>query len=598
MVVAILMLAHLGVSQQTLCGGNVSNLRKQCFVENPKLNLSRECCIAVNKFDIPCACNFVTPIVMKLFNMMNAVIVARKCGLTIQPGFKCGIQTALRAKKKYGFIDGTVKQPEDNSLELEDWWIVNSTLVSWVFNTIEPTLRSMISYMENVKDWWEDIRLKALWDELNNYDQIPVCTCIGCKCNLTTDLERKREEERVHQFLMGLDEDGFGTERVRTMTRTREERSSPMSFAVRIGARNSRGDKDKYVICSNCNREGHDADNCFQLIGYPEWWGNRTRTSVTRRGGGQKHGTSSSRNKPGISQANATQASGVYGGRGARSNSDRKGLSGLNDEQWAALLGLLSSHKNRGNERLTVRLPNGEETKALKEGTVFLGEALILRHDRTSRKLIGTGERREGVYFFKGVASAHACKTKGVGSSELWHMRMGYPSFKVLEMISKVGSLGWRLYDLENHEYLVSRDVVFVETEFPYASKHISDNDMAKNVEENWNQEVDANAQHVQDAKEDGEGNHDGEEAPIADMSAVEGNIVEENENVEEPLGRGQRVKQPSVRLRDYVTNTIKVNPSACSSLQSNSSAAKERALGSSLKSGYTVLDHPPNWKI
>ncbi|KAA8532542.1 hypothetical protein F0562_032642 [Nyssa sinensis] len=114
------------------------------------------------------------------------------------------MRTALRAKKKYGFIDGTVKQPADGSLELEDWWTVNSMLISWVFNTIEPTLCSTISYMENVKDLWEDIkqrfsigngpqvqqlrsdlanckqdgqaiityygRLKTLWDELNNYD--------------------------------------------------------------------------------------------------------------------------------------------------------------------------------------------------------------------------------------------------------------------------------------------------------------------------------------------------------------------------------------------------------------------------------------------
>ena len=75
-------------------------------------------------------------------------------------------------------------------------------------------------------------------------------------------MEKKREEERVHQFLMGLDEDGYGTvrsnilsieplpnlnrvyamivqqERVRTMTRTKEERGSPMSFAVQAGGRN------------------------------------------------------------------------------------------------------------------------------------------------------------------------------------------------------------------------------------------------------------------------------------------------------------------------------------------------------------------------
>ncbi|KAJ0048212.1 hypothetical protein Pint_15840 [Pistacia integerrima] len=332
------------------------------------------------------------------------------------------VRTVLQAKKKYGFIDGTVKQSEDNSLELEDWWTVNSMLVSWVLNTIKPTLRPTISYMENVKDLWEDIR--------------------------------KREEERVHQFLMGLDEEGYGTVHSNILS------TEPLP---------------------NLNRAYAMVIQQERLIGYPEWWGNRPRTSVTRRGGGRKRGTGSSRNEPGISQANVTQAS--------------------------------------------VELPNGEETMALKEGTVFLGEALILRHDQTSRKLIGVGERCEGVYFFKGVASAHACKTKGVGSSELWHMRIGHPSFKVLEMIPEVGSL-----------------------------------------------EVDADEQHVQDAKEDGEANHDREEAPTVDTSEVEGNIVEENENVEEPLGRGQRVKQPSVRLRDYVTNTIKVNPSTCSSLQSNSS--------------------------
>ena len=60
------------------------------------------------------------------------------------------VHTALRTKKKYGFVDGSIKQPNNDSPELEDWWTINSMLVSWVFNTIEPTLRSTIFYMENV----------------------------------------------------------------------------------------------------------------------------------------------------------------------------------------------------------------------------------------------------------------------------------------------------------------------------------------------------------------------------------------------------------------------------------------------------------------
>ena len=39
-----------------------------------------------------------------------------------------------------------------------------------------------------------------------------------------------------------------------------------------------------------------------------------------------------------------------------------------------------------------------------------------------------------------------------------------------------------------------------------------------------------------------------------------------------EQFGKGKRVKQPSVRLKDYVTHTIRVSPSASSSFQSKSS--------------------------
>lgn len=98
--------------------------------------------------------------------------------------------------------------------------------------------------MENAQDLWKDIRerfsivngpriqqlksdlaeckhggltmvayygkLKALWDELENYQQIPLCTCGGCKCDIASQFEKRREEERVHQFLMGLDNSMYG----------------------------------------------------------------------------------------------------------------------------------------------------------------------------------------------------------------------------------------------------------------------------------------------------------------------------------------------------------------------------------------------------
>nr|KYP55619.1 hypothetical protein KK1_001841 [Cajanus cajan] len=108
---------------------------------------------------------------------------------------------------------------------------MQSMLVSWILNTIEPTLRSTISYMETSKELWEDIKerfsivngpriqqlkielveckqgrmtmvnyygkLKTLWDELANYKQILTCTCGNCKCDIVTKLEKHREKEKI-----------------------------------------------------------------------------------------------------------------------------------------------------------------------------------------------------------------------------------------------------------------------------------------------------------------------------------------------------------------------------------------------------------------
>ena len=62
------------------------------------------------------------------------------------------VKIALRARRKWGFIDGTHKEPNKDASKIEDWWTVQSMLVSWILNTIEPNLRSTVAYVENAKD--------------------------------------------------------------------------------------------------------------------------------------------------------------------------------------------------------------------------------------------------------------------------------------------------------------------------------------------------------------------------------------------------------------------------------------------------------------
>ena len=383
------------------------------------------------------------------------------------------VRTSLRARRKWGFLDSTVQQPNEDSPEIEDWWTVQSMMVSWILNTIETSLRSTISYRENAKELWDDIKerfsvvngprvqqlkselaeckqkgmamvnyygkLKTLWDELGNYQQIPTCTCEGCKCNIKAQLERRREEEKVHQFLMGLDDVLYGTvrsnllatdplpslnrvysiliqeERVKAIVRTKEEKTEIVGLAVQTGGgmRGRENTKDKGIVCSNCNRTGHDTMSCFQLVGYPDWWGDRPRhegKGVARvKGQQQGRGTNSGRGR-GV-RANAAQVA-VQRAPETATEVDKGGLMGLSTKQWQTLVEILNNQKANANERMTgketwiidtgasnhmtgnlkllqelknvqgcpVGLPDGQKVVATKEGTTTLEGGLKINN--------------------------------------------------------------------------------------------------------------------------------------------------------------------------------------------------------------------------
>jgi gag-polypeptide of LTR copia-type len=68
------------------------------------------------------------------------------------------MRNALRAKNKFGFVDGTLSKPESTEPEACMWEPCNSMLVSWLFNSIDSVLQPSIAYMETVKELWDDLR--------------------------------------------------------------------------------------------------------------------------------------------------------------------------------------------------------------------------------------------------------------------------------------------------------------------------------------------------------------------------------------------------------------------------------------------------------
>ena len=51
-------------------------------------------------------------------------------------------------------------------------------------------------------------KLMSLWNELSNYVRVP-----ECKCGAADTILQLAEQDKVHQFLMGLDDEAFSTVR-------------------------------------------------------------------------------------------------------------------------------------------------------------------------------------------------------------------------------------------------------------------------------------------------------------------------------------------------------------------------------------------------
>lgn len=111
--------------------------------------------------------------------------------------------------------------------------------------TIELTLHSNISHKDVAQDLWEHLKrrfsvlngprnqqikaelacckqrglaiesyfgkLNRIWDSMAIYRPLRVCKCGKCTCDLGTLQEKDREEDKVDQFLYGLDNAYFRT---------------------------------------------------------------------------------------------------------------------------------------------------------------------------------------------------------------------------------------------------------------------------------------------------------------------------------------------------------------------------------------------------
>ena len=128
------------------------------------------------------------------------------------------MQIALISKNKDRFIDGSLPKPPLSDPLYAPWIRCNIMVLAWIQRSISESIAKSVLWIDNVAGVWRNLQvrfshgdifrisdiqeelykfrqgtldvsnyftqMKVLWDELENYRPIPVCTCaIPCSCD-------------------------------------------------------------------------------------------------------------------------------------------------------------------------------------------------------------------------------------------------------------------------------------------------------------------------------------------------------------------------------------------------------------------------------
>ncbi|KAF7812227.1 retrovirus-related Pol polyprotein from transposon TNT 1-94 [Senna tora] len=113
----------------------------------------------------------------------------------------------------------------------------------------------------------------------------------------------------------------YDIRRVKIIARGKEEGGEVMALATR-----TRDGRDQKVVCTHCKKAGHESSNCFALIGYPEWWGDRSP------GDSKSGGTSRTKGGKNGARAHAVQTRPTRGSSKELSTAGSMGIQILLDE--------------------------------------------------------------------------------------------------------------------------------------------------------------------------------------------------------------------------------------------------------------------------
>ena len=225
--------------------------------------------------------------------------------------------TALSAKNKLEFVDGSAPEPLKTDRTYGAWRRCNNMVLSWIVHSVATSIRQSILWMDKAEDIWRDLksrysqgdllrisdlqqeastlrqgtlsvteyftRLRVIWDEIENFRPDPACTCnIRCSCSAFAIIAQRKLEDRAMQFLRGLN-DQYTNIRSHVLLMDPIPAITKIFSYVAQQERKLLGNsspnlnfdpKDVSInvaktICDYCGRIGHTENICYKKHGMP-----------------------------------------------------------------------------------------------------------------------------------------------------------------------------------------------------------------------------------------------------------------------------------------------------------------------------------------